>query len=100
MTPCRCTSQQEVCQLLISNLQVAYLAGLNGCDEPIISSLPESLANGMSLTRGKSVYLEIDILQPPADEPGQKVLPIGKFSSIELDSSHMATPQNWKERSA
>ena len=50
-------SQLEVCQLLISNLQVTYLIGLNGCEESIITSLPESLANSISLTRGKSIYL-------------------------------------------
>ena len=67
-TPCRQISQLEVCQLLISGLQVTYPIGLNGCDEPIITSLPESLANGVSLTGGGSVYLEIDIPQSPADE--------------------------------
>ena len=63
MTPCRQISQLEVCQLLISRLQVAYPVGLNGCEEPIITSLLESLANGISLTRGKSLYLDIDIPQ-------------------------------------
>ena len=62
-------SQLEVCQLLISGPQVAYPIGLNGCKEPIITSLPESLANGISLTRGKSIYLEIDIPQSLAEEP-------------------------------
>ena len=68
MTACRRISQLEVCQLIISGLQVAYLIGLNGCKEPIITSLPESLANGISLTRGESIYLEIDILQSLAEE--------------------------------
>ena len=68
MTPCRQIHQLEVCQLLISSLQVAYPIGLNGCEEPIITSLPESLANGISLTRGKSIYQEIDILQSLAEE--------------------------------
>ena len=34
MTACRRISQLEVCQLLFSGLQVAYLVGLNGCKEP------------------------------------------------------------------
>ena len=59
-------SQLEVCQLLISGLQVAHPIGLNGCEEPLITSLPEFLANGISLTGGKSIYLEIDIPQPIA----------------------------------
>ena len=60
-TACRRISQLEVCQLLVSGLKVAYPVGLNGCKEPIITSLPESLANGISLTGGGSIYLEINI---------------------------------------
>ena len=55
MTPCRQISQLEVCQLLVSDLQIAYPIGMNGCEEPIITSLLESLANGISLTGGKSI---------------------------------------------
>ena len=40
LTACRRISQLEVCQLLISGLQVTYPIGLNGCEEPIITSLP------------------------------------------------------------
>ena len=42
--------------------------------DPIITSLPESLANGISLTGGRSIYLEIDIPQPMAEELDQKAL--------------------------
>ena len=94
------TSQLEVCQLLVSGPQVAYPVGLNGCEEPIITSLPKSLANGVSLTGGKPIYLEIDILQPMAEEPDQQALPIGKLSTIIIASPHKTTPQSWKERSA
>ena len=100
MTACRRISQLEVCQILISGLQVPYPIGLNGCEEPIITSLPESLANGISLTRGKSIYLESDIPQSLAEELDQKVPPIGKSSTIVITSPHKTTPQNWKERSA
>ena len=100
VTPCGWISQLEVCQLLVSDLQVAYLIGLNRCEEPIITSLPESLANDISLTRGESIYLENDIPQSSADKLDWKVLPIGKFSSIVVDSSHKVTPENWKGRSA
>ena len=55
MTACGRISQLEVCQLLISGLQVAYPIGLNGHEEPIITSLLKSLANDISLTRGKSI---------------------------------------------
>ena len=96
MTPCRQISQLEVCQLLISGLQVAYPIGLNGCEEPIITSLLESLANGISHTRGKSIYLEIDIPQSPAEEPDQKAPPIGELSTIIITSPHKTTPPNWE----
>ena len=68
MTACGRISQLDICQLLISGLQVSYPVGLNGCEEPVITPLPESLANGISLTRGESIYLEIDILQSLAEE--------------------------------
>ena len=89
-------SQLEVCQLLVSGLQVTYLVGLNGCEEPIITSLPESLANGVSLTGGKSIYLEIDILQPMAGELDQKASPIGRHSTIIIISPLKTTPPKWE----
>ena len=55
MTVCGRISLLEVHQLLVSGLQVAYPIGLNGHEEPIITSLPESLANGISLTGGESI---------------------------------------------
>ena len=97
-TPCRWISQLEVHQLLISSPQVAYPIGLNGCEEPIITSLQESLANGISLTGGESIYLEIDIPQSLAEEPDQMVLPIGKLSATIKASPHKSIPQNQKER--
>ena len=92
VTPCRWISQLEVCQLLITSPQVTYLIGLNGCEESIITSLPEPMANGVSLTRGKSVYLEIDIPQSLAVELDWKVLPIGEVSTIMIASPHKSTP--------
>ena len=100
VTPCGQISQLEVCQLLITSPQVAYPIGLNGCEEPIINSLQEPLANGISLTTGKSIYLEIDILPSPAEEPDQKVPPLGKVSTTVIASPHKSTPQNQKERAA
>ena len=96
-TPCRQISQLEVCQLLIASPQVIYPIGLNGHDKPIITSLPEMLASGISLTTGKPVYLEIDISPPPVEELDQKVPPLGEVSTIMIASPHKS-PQNWKER--
>ena len=100
MTTCRRISQLEVHHLLISGLQVAYPVGLNGQEEPVITSLPESLANGISLTGGKSIYLEIDIPQPMAEEPDWKASPIGKCSTIITISPLRPLPQNQTGQSA
>ena len=91
VTPCRQISQLEVCQLLISSPQVAYPIGLNGCEEPIITSLLESLANNISLTRGESIYLEIDIPQSLAEELDQKIPPVGELSTTVIISPHKST---------
>ena len=93
MTTCRRISQLEVCQLLVSGLQVTYLVGLNGHEEPIITSMPKSMANGISLTGCKSVYLEIDILQSMAEELDQKASSIGKCSTIIITSLHKTIPK-------
>ena len=86
MIACRRISQLEVCQLLISGLQVAYPVGLYGWEDPIITSLPESLANGISLTECGSIYPEVNILQAMVEEPDQKALPLGRCSSILIAS--------------
>ena len=91
-TACGRISQLEVHQLLVSGLQVAYPVGLNGHKEPIIVSLPESLANGTSLTGGGSIYLEVDIPQPIVEELDQKVLPLGRCSPILIASPLKTTP--------
>ena len=93
MTPCGWISQLEVYQLLVSSPQVDYPIGLNGCEEPIITSLPESLANSISLTGGKSIYLEIDIPQSLAEELDQKVPPIGELSTTMIASPHKSNPK-------
>ena len=51
-TPCRQISQLEVCQLLVTGPQVIYPVGLNGQDEPIITSLPELLASTIKTYHG------------------------------------------------
>ena len=68
VTPCRQISQLEVHQLLIAGPQVVYPIGLNRCNEPVITPLPELLASGISLTTGEPVYLETDIPPSPAEE--------------------------------
>ena len=92
MTACRRIGQLEVSQLLVSGLQVAYPVGLNRHEDPIITSLPKFLANGISLTGGKSVYLEIDIPQLMAKEPDWKALPLGRHTAIIISSPLKTTP--------
>ena len=92
MTTCRRISQLEACQLLTSGLQVAYLVELNGCKDPIIASMPKSLANGTSLTAGRSVYLKGNIPQPMVEELDQKASPLGGCSSILIASPLKTTP--------
>ena len=93
MTTCRIISQMEVCQFLVSGLQVTYLVGLNGCEDPVITSLPESLTNGTSLTGGEFMYLEINIPQPVANELDQKASPLGRCSAIIISSPLKTTPR-------
>ena len=63
-------SQLEVCQLFVSGPHVAYPIGLNGCEEPIITSLLESLAKGISLTEEQSAPAA-----PPVPVPKQSPRP-------------------------
>ena len=100
MTACRRISQLEVCQLLVSGLQVTYPVGLNGHEDLIITSLPKSLANGISLTGGKSVYLEIDILQPMAKNQTGRHRPLLDALLSLYPAALRPLPQSWKERSA
>ena len=90
--PCGQISQLEVFQLLIASPQVIYPIGLNGCNEPIITLLPEPLASGISLTADKPVYLEINIPQYPVEEPDWKVPPLSEVSTIVIASPHKSTP--------
>ena len=68
-TPCGQISKLEVHQLLVTGPQVVYPIGLNGHDKPIITSLPKLQASGISLTTGEPIYLGIDILPLPVEEP-------------------------------
>ena len=89
---CGRVSQLEVHQLLSSHSQVIYPARLNGCEVPVITSLPESLAKGTNLLGGKPIYLKVDILQPNMEEPEFKVLPLGGHSSFILMPSPIRAP--------
>ena len=65
-TSCGQISQLDICQLLSASCQVVYPSGLNGQDEPIITTLPEPLSSSISIIASEHLYLEIDI--PPMEE--------------------------------
>ena len=78
-------------QLLSTGPQVVYPSGLNGQDEPIITTLPELLSSGISIITSEHLYLEIDI--PPMEESDTKAPPIGKASIIQTTSPCKSSPK-------
>ena len=66
--PCRKICQLEVCQLLSSGSWVVYLEGLNGCQVPVITSLPKLLSNGMTVFKGEPTFLQVDLSQSATKE--------------------------------
>ena len=89
---CGRINQLEVCQLLSSGSQVIYLAGINGCEFSVITSLPKSLAKGATMLRGKPIYLPVDI--PKSTTKGQepKALSLGSHSIPILTTSPIRAP--------
>ena len=83
-------SQLNICQLLSAGPQVVYPSGLNGHDEPIITTLPEPLNSSTSIIASEHPYLEIDV--PPNGESDTKVLPIGEASIIQTTNLHNLPP--------
>ena len=90
-TSCGWISQLNICQLLSTGPQVVYPSGLNGQDEPVITTLPELLSSSISIIASKHLYLEIDI--PPMDESDTKAPPIGKASIIQTTSPCKSPPK-------
>ena len=70
--PCGKICQLEVHQLLISGSQVVYLEGLNGCQVPVVMTLPELLSNGMTMLKGKPTFLQVDLSQYTTKEQEPK----------------------------
>ena len=87
--------QLKVHQLLAVGPQVVYPIGLNGHDEPIITTLPEPLDSGISLIPSKHIYLGIDISSPPVEQPDQKMPHLKDIPTI-LITSPPKSPLNQK----
>ena len=85
-TSCGWISQLDVCQLLSAGSQVVYPSGLNGHDEPIITTLLELLSSSISIIISEHPYLEIDT--PSKEESDTKAPPIGEASIIQTTNPH------------
>ena len=79
-------SQLEVCQLLSARLQVVYLVGLNGSNQPVITDLPEPLHSSSSITTDKHPHLQIAIPLPTAEEPEHTTPPLGRVHATPADT--------------
>ena len=85
--PCGKICQLEVCQLLGSGSWVVYLEGLNGCQVPVVMSLPELLSNGMTVLKGEPTFLQVDLSQSATKEQEPKAPSLGSGLSLTLATS-------------
>ena len=85
------SAKLDVHHFLSTSSQVVYPSGLNGHDEPIITTLPELLSSSISIITSKHPYLEINI--PPKEESDTKVLPIGEASIIQTTNPCQSPPK-------
>ena len=99
-TTCGRIRQLVVCQLLQFDLQVVYPVGLNSHVIPLITTLPGSLANGTSLTGGKSIYLGWTSHNPLQRSQTRKHHPLVNAPSSWWSALPRPLLQNQNERSA
>ena len=95
---CGCISQLDICQLLSLASQVIYPVGLNRCEVSVIISLPKLLAKGMTMLRGKPIYLSVDIPQSATKGKKSKALSPGGHSIPILTASPIRAPPPKVER--
>ena len=79
--------QLEVCQLLSAGPQVIYPVGLNGNKELVMTTLPEPLHSGASITTNEHPYMRINIPTPPPEEPEPTTSLLGKAHTIPAANS-------------
>ena len=92
-------SQLEVHQLLSTRAKVIYPVGLNGNEEPVMTTLPELLHSSASVTTNEHPYMRIDIPTPPPGEPEPTTLPLGEVHTIPVANSPNPTPQTKNQHS-
>ena len=91
--PYRKICQLEVLQLLSSGSWVVYPEGLNGCQVPVIMTLPELLSNGMTMLEGGSTFLQVDLSQSTTREQESKALSLSScLSPMPANSPKRAFP--------
>ena len=66
---------------------MVYPEGLNGCQVPVITSLPESLSNGRTLLKGKPTFLQVDLPQSTTKGQESKAPSLGGGLSPPLAAS-------------
>ena len=89
---CGRISQLDIHQLLSSGSQVVYPVGLNGCEVPVIKSLPNLLAKSTTMVRGEPIYLPVDISQSAVKGQESKALSPGSHSIPILTISLIRAP--------
>ena len=63
---------------------MVYPEGLSGCQVPVITSLSESLSNGMTMLKGEQTFLQVDVSQFTTNWQESKALPPGNGLSPTL----------------
>ena len=97
--PCGKIWQLKVCQLLSSGFWVVYPEGFNGCQVLVITTLPESLSNGMTMLKGESTFLQVDLSQLATKEQEPKALSLGSgLSPTPASSLTRAFPPKQKAK--
>ena len=84
--------QLEVHQPLSSGSQVVYPERLNGCQVPVVMSLPKSLSNGMTMFVGVPTFLQVDLSQTTTKEQESKTPSLGGGLNPTLATSPTRAP--------
>ena len=99
--PCRKIYQLEIHQLLSSDSWLVYPEGLNRCQVPVVTSLPESLSNGMTLLKDKPTFPQVDLSQSITKGQESKAPSLGGGLSPPLAASPTrALPPRQRAKSA
>ena len=80
-------SQLEVHQLLPTGPQVVYPIGLNGNDEPVMTTLPKPLHSSASVTTNEHPCMRVNIPLLHPEELEHMTLPLGKVHTIPAGAS-------------